>query len=70
MSRSQARLRWIVYRIRNQLTEVVTFQQMDGQAMVFLEEAGFNVEAVRALAPGEFIARNLNSGVEQLGRVF
>jgi hypothetical protein len=43
---------------------------MDGQAMVFLEEAGFNVEAVRALAPGEFIARNLNSGVEQLGRVF
>ena len=57
-------------RIRNQLTEVVTFSQIDPCAVDWLQSAGFNPDAVRVLRPGEFIARNLNSAQESTGRVF
>jgi hypothetical protein len=57
-------------RIRNQLTEVVTFQQMDPTAVDWLETVGFDPEAVRALRPGQFLVRNLNSGAQTNGKVF
>jgi hypothetical protein len=57
-------------RIRNQLTEMVTFQQMDPTAVDWLETVGFDPEAVRALRPGQFLARNLNTGQANQGRVF
>ncbi len=56
-------------RIRNPLTEVITFQQMDGNAMEFLESYQFDAGQVRSLAPGEFICRQV-SGAETRGRVF
>jgi hypothetical protein len=52
------------------LTEVVTFQQMDEAALKFLEQAGFDLAAGRALRPGQCIARNLNRGGQAAGRVF
>ncbi len=56
-------------RIRNPLTEVVTFQHMDNNAMEFLESYQFEAAQVRALRPGEFIARQM-TGQEVRGRVF
>lgn len=57
-------------RIRNQVTEVVTFQQMDPNAVEYLEAVGFEPEQIRALRPGSFLARNLNSGAQSSGKVF
>lgn len=57
-------------RIRNQLTEVVSFQQMDDNALDYLRQAGFDPDALRALRPGQFIARNLQSGAATRGAVF
>ena len=57
-------------RIRNQLTEVVTFQQLDGNALKYLREVGFNDEEVRQLRIGQFVARNLKTGGEARGNVF
>jgi hypothetical protein len=57
-------------RIRNQLMEVVTFCQVDGQAMVFSEENGFEDDQVRGLVPGQFLVRNLSSGATAAGRMF
>lgn len=57
-------------RIRNQLTEVVTFAQADRRSVDWLEEAGFDGEAVRRLRPGAWIARDLTTGAERAGRVF
>lgn len=48
-------------RIRNQLTEVVTFQHVEDRALKFLLEVGFDEAAVRGLTPGQFIARNLRA---------
>ena len=57
-------------RVRGQLTECVTFQQIEPNALKFLEEIGYDGEAVKALRPGEFWARNLTSLGEARGRVF
>jgi hypothetical protein len=56
-------------RIRNQVTEVVTFQHMDPAAMSFLEAFGFDPGQVRALPRGAFIARN-DAGGQTAGRLF
>lgn len=55
-------------RVRNPLTEVVTFAQMDPNAMEFLEAYQFNPDEVRALQPGEFLCRRTDQQVR--GRVF
>lgn len=57
-------------RVREQLTEVVTFQQLTDNAIDFLAQIGFDAEQVRALHPGEFWARSLSTSAEARGRVF
>jgi len=57
-------------RVRNQATEVVAFQQMDPRAVDWCAAVGFDPEAIRALRPGEYLARNLKSGGTARGRVF
>ena len=57
-------------RVRNQLTEVVTFRQVDARAVQWLTEADFSEVAVRGLRPGWFIAKNLTTGGMSSGKVF
>jgi hypothetical protein len=57
-------------RIRNQITEVVTFRQMDQNAVGWLEQEGFRADQVRGRRPGAFIARNLQTGGQSTGSVF
>jgi GTPase SAR1 family protein len=57
-------------RIRNQLTEVVSFAQLDDNAIHFLADVGFKEDELRALQPGQYVVRNLNSGAESRGRIF
>lgn len=57
-------------RIRNSLTECVTFVHNDGNAVKFLEEVGFDAERIRHLAPGQYLCRSLVTGAEEAGRVF
>jgi len=49
--------------VRAQLTEVVCFQLTEDCALEYPKKFGFDVEAVRALQPYEFICRN-NRGQE------
>ncbi|NWF86178.1 MAG: hypothetical protein HXY18_20400 [Bryobacteraceae bacterium] len=57
-------------RIRNRTTEVVTFQQIDPRAVDWCAEVSINPDAVRALRPGQYPARNLKTGGMAAGRVF
>jgi hypothetical protein len=57
-------------RVRNQATEVVAFQQMDPRSVDWCEAVGFDPEAIRGLAPGSYLARNLKTGGTAAGRVF
>lgn len=57
-------------RVRNQLTEIVTFAHLDPRAVEWLECAGFDSDRVRALRPGQYMARDLVSGTWREGRVF
>lgn len=57
-------------RLRNCLTEVATFCQVDANAIAFLADVGFREEEVRGLRPGQFICRNLNTDAEERGSVF
>jgi hypothetical protein len=57
-------------RIRNQLTELVTFAHLDSNAIAFLEDVGLKAQDVRELSPGQFIALNLSSGGSTRGAVF
>ena len=57
--------------IRNQLTCVYTFRQSDANALKYLQENGFDPEAVRALPKGKYIRRDLDSGeVTEGGEAF
>ena len=57
--------------IRNQLTRVYTFRQSDANAVKYLEENGFDADAVRNLARGEYLWRDLDSGESgQGGKAF
>ena len=57
-------------RVRNQLTEVVSFLQLDHNAIGWLEGIGFDGQALPALRPGAFLTRNLRNGTSEAGRVF
>lgn len=58
-------------RLRQQLTEVITFRQQDPRALEWLEQAGpLDPVAVSALQPGEFLAWQRLSGRVTPGRVF
>ncbi len=48
--------------IRNQLTEIFTFRQCDKNAVVFLEDNGFNPDSVRNLQGHEYLWRSLKTG--------
>lgn len=57
-------------RLRNQLTRIISFRQSDERAVRFLEQNGFDAEAVRGLKPGQYIDRDLQTGQTKTGRVF
>ena len=57
-------------RIRNQVTEVVTFAQFDRNALQFVEDLMFDVEKVKALQPGDYLALDTRSGEFQGGNIF
>lgn len=57
-------------RLRNALTEVATFCQVDANALQFLVGVGFDEAEIRGLRPGEYSVRNLNTGAGERGRVF
>lgn len=56
-------------RVRNQVTEVVTFRQNDERAIGWLEDFGFDQAAIRGLANGEFICRT-DQGEIRTGNIF
>jgi len=45
-------------RVRNQMTELITFRQEDKLILDALEEKGFDSDSVRRLGKGEFLVRN------------
>jgi GTPase SAR1 family protein len=49
-------------RLRNQLTELVSFRQEEQLIIDALEERGFSPEVLRSLKKGEFIGRNFQTG--------
>ena len=57
-------------KVRGQLTEVVSFCQVEQRALEWLVAAGFSAEELRALRPGRFIARNLRGPGSTCGQVF
>jgi hypothetical protein len=48
--------------VRNQLTYVYTFRQSDANALAYLQENGFDPDAIRNLPKGKYLWRNLDSG--------
>jgi hypothetical protein len=48
--------------VRNQLTFVYTFRQSDANALAYLQENGFDPDAIRNLPKGKYLWRNLDSG--------
>jgi DNA helicase HerA-like ATPase len=57
-------------RVRAQLTEVVSFCQVEGRALAWLTAAGFSDSDLRGLRPGEYVARNLRGRGAVRGQVF
>lgn len=57
-------------RIRNMLTEVVTFAHVDARAIKWHTEVGFEEDEIRALVPGEYLARNMDTGRADRGRLW
>lgn len=56
--------------LRNQFTEVYTFQQNDETAMAYFAK-GWNEDEIRNLKPGEWIWKNIDSGqIEKGGKMF
>lgn len=57
-------------RVRNQMTEVVAFQQRDESAYgILVKDWGFQEAELKGLRPGQFICRS-SAGGESRGRVF
>lgn len=57
-------------RVRNQLTEIVSFTQTDRTALDWLEDSGFDPGVLRSLPAGQYVDRRLSLGLEESGRVF
>ena len=53
--------------IRNQLTEIYTFQQSDKNAVAYLTENGFDENAVRTLPQFKYLWKNLRTGENNFG---
>lgn len=56
-------------RVRNQVTEVVTFRQNDSRALEWLQSFGFDPDAIRNLDSGEFISLR-DDGETREGNIF
>jgi len=54
-------------RVRNQLTEFYCFRQADENAIKFLSDNGISESSIRSLRPGEFIWKNVNTGLVAKG---
>lgn len=46
-------------RLRNQITELVSFQQVDSRALKWFDEIGYNTEELKVLKRGEYILLDL-----------
>lgn len=58
-------------RLRQQLTEIVTFRQQEDLALAWLQKAGpLDVETIRALQPGEYLSWVRLSGQVNSGKIF
>lgn len=57
-------------RVRNQMTEMITFQQIDKLVLDALEEKGFDRSEVSRLPKGQFVLQNFNTGAIQRGNIF
>jgi hypothetical protein len=56
-------------RVREQLTEIVTFKQLTDNAIEFLAQMGFSAEELRGLEPLHYVDRNLLTGKEYRGEI-
>lgn len=56
-------------RMRNQITELVSFRQEDSLVLDVLEKKGFDAEQIRALADGQFVWRNFQTGASGSGSI-
>ena len=57
-------------KLRQQITEAVSFAQAEDRAIEWLRAFGFNEADLRALPPGHFIARKRGSLNQTKGKVF
>jgi hypothetical protein len=56
-------------RLRNQLTEIVSFRQEDVLILDALEDRGFDPNALRALGKGQYLIRNFQNGACATGQL-
>jgi hypothetical protein len=56
-------------RLRNQLTEIVSFRHSDALILDALEEHGFDPEELRRMVDGEYICRSLQGDREDRGNI-
>lgn len=56
-------------RLRNQLTEVVTFRMIDKRALQFMEEIGFDPEEIKVLPDLHYIRRDLKLSTSTKGDI-
>lgn len=57
-------------KVRNGITEVIAFANVDKRALEFLDALGFDAEVIRALPSGEYRGRNIRYGGQYKGNVF
>ena len=55
--------------LRNGVSELVCFQLQSDLGLACVEGYGFKPDEVRALAPLEFVSRNLDTGGELRGKI-
>lgn len=54
-------------KVRNQISEVVTFRQSDKNAIAWMEDQGLDPEKIRTLKNGQWLSKNLRTGEFQSG---
>ena len=54
----------------NQVTEVVSFSQIDANAMTMLEGLKFDLEEPTDLKVGDYVARRFTDDLTQRGNIF
>ena len=54
-------------RLKNQFTEIFAFRQADDNGIKFLKGLGFDESTIKNLRPGEWLWKNLNTGLMATG---